>query len=187
MTETLLETDRLILRRRVIGDLEANMAIDMDPAVHSFIWGDSRPDWQAHKETHKEKLIRQISSDWPPTGGVWAVERKSEPGFIGWCGLTPLENSGMIQIAYRYAKTAWGQGIATEAARTVLAHGFGALGLGRIVAVTHPDNVSSQHVLKKIGLKHIGMSFHYGQNMPFFQINAADYQSKKRPRWAGVP
>lgn len=168
-----LETDRLLLRPRVLSDLDANMAMDMDPDVNRFIWGDSPPDWQAHKE----ELIRRISSDWPSVGGIWAVERKAEPGFIGWCGLLPLEDSGMVEIGYRYAKAAWGQGIATEAAQKVLAHGFDVLGLDPIVAVTHPDNVRSQRVLKKTGLKRIGMSFHYGRNLAFFRLDADDYKA----------
>ncbi|MCG8509506.1 MAG: GNAT family N-acetyltransferase [Rhodospirillales bacterium] len=173
MTEPLLETERLILRPRVLADLDANMEMDRDPDVNRFIWGDSPPDWKAHRE----ELIRRISSDWPSEGGLWAVERKTQPGFIGWCGLFPLEDSGFIEIGYRYSRAAWGQGIATEAAQKILEHGFERLNIDPIVAVTHPDNVRSQHVLKKIGLRRVGMAFHYGRNLSFFRLDAVDYRA----------
>jgi RimJ/RimL family protein N-acetyltransferase len=178
MNENPLETDRLILRPRTMADIESNMAMDMDPRVHRYIWGDSPPNWQAHRE----ELIRRISCDWPPVGGLWVVERKSDPGFIGWCGLFPLEKSGLIEIGYRYSQTAWGQGFATEAAGKVLDHGFRDLGLDPVVAVTHPDNMRSQHVLRKIGLRRIGMAFHYEKNLSFFRLDAADYDAKGNKR-----
>ena len=99
------------------------------------------------------------------------------PGFLGWCGLFPLEDSGLIEIGYRYVTSAWGRGIATEAARAVLDHGFRALCFDPIVAVTHPANLASQHVLAKIGLTACGSAFHYGQWLRFFQLSRAAYLS----------
>ena len=176
MHEIRMETERLLLRPRTEADVEANLAMDMDPAVHRFIWGDSPPD----RETHRRKLGDQIASGWPPRGGIWVVERKDEPGFLGWCNLVPLEASGFIEIGYRYVREAWGRGIATEAARRVLDHGFRELRIDPIVAVAHPDNTASQHVLEKIGLKRAGTAFHYGQDLPFFRLSAEDYL-KSRP------
>ncbi|MFN6940771.1 MAG: GNAT family N-acetyltransferase, partial [Parvibaculum sp.] len=46
------------------------------------------------------------------------------------------------------------KGYATEAARAALAHGFGALGLGEIVAFTIPANTPSRAVMQRLGMTH---------------------------------
>jgi RimJ/RimL family protein N-acetyltransferase len=166
----LLHTKRLLLRPRTLEDVDANLAMDLDSRVHRYILAKAPdPDpWRA-------RIIAQIASGWPPTGGIWVVERQSEPGFLGWCGLFPLGHSGLIEIGYRYVPAAWGRGVASEAARAVLEHGFRALALDPIVAVTHPDNRASQRVLQKIGLLPSGEAFYYGQWLRFFRLTRAQY------------
>ncbi|MDP6344301.1 MAG: GNAT family protein, partial [Alphaproteobacteria bacterium] len=51
--------------------------------------------------------------------------------------------------------------------------------LDPIVAVTHPDNLASQRVLAKIGLRAEGRRFHYGLDLAFFSLARADYFSMK--------
>lgn len=118
--------------------------------------------------------MRRVEQGWPPVGGIWVVEWRERPGFLGWCGLFPLEDSGLVEIGYRYA-AAWGQGVATEAAKAVLDHGFRVLGLDPIVAVVHPHNRSSQRVIAKIGLKPAGTALHYGRVLNFYRLDASAY------------
>ena len=94
---------------------------------------------------------------------------------LGWCGLFPLDDVGPIEIGYRYARSAWGRGVATEAARAVLDHGFRRLGFDRIVAVTDPAHLASQHVLEKIGLKPRGSAFHYEKSLSFFELTREEF------------
>jgi RimJ/RimL family protein N-acetyltransferase len=171
MRQTVLITERLRLRPRTMADLEACVAMDLDPDVHRFIYG-NRPPGPAEV---RAQLRARIAAAWPPEGGIWVVEWQDAPGFLGWCGLFPLEASGLIEIGYRYLPRAWGQGIATEAARAVLDHGFRALGFDPIVAVTHPANLASRHVLEKIGLNACGSAFHYGQWLSFFRLSRPEY------------
>ena len=51
-------------------------------------------------------------------------------------------------------------------------HGFGPVGLSRIIAVTHPDNRASQHVLEKIGMRDEGWGNYYGRRLRLFAIGA---------------
>jgi RimJ/RimL family protein N-acetyltransferase len=172
-----LTTPRLRLRPRIMADLDACVAMDLDPEVHRFIYRHGPPD----PKRHRRQLRARIASGWPPTGGIWVVEWQERPGFLGWCGLFPLEDSGLIEIGYRYVRCAWGQGIATEAGRAVLDHGFRELGLDPIVAVTHPDNRASQRVLEKIGLEARGRAWHYGQWLAFYHLSRADYLRASAP------
>jgi len=165
-----LETPRLALRPLVRADLEAWLAMDLEPQVARFIWG-VPPD----PETHREALRRRFAAGWPKAGGVWAVEHRGEPGFLGWCGVFPLEKTGLIEIGYRYRPQAWGRGIATEAAARVLDHGFRGFAFDPIVAVSHPENRASHRVLEKIGLVRQADAVHYDQTVALFRLNRADY------------
>lgn len=166
-----LETPRLALRALVRADLEAWLAMDLEPQVARFIWG-VPPDPQ----THREALRRRFDAGWPKVGGVWAVAHRSEPGFLGWCGVFPLEKTGLIEIGYRYRPQTWGRGIATEAAARVLDHGFRDFAFDPIVAVSHPENRASHRVLEKIGLVRQAAAVHYDQTVAFFRLSRADYQ-----------
>ena len=167
----ILSTERLTLRPRRPADLEACLEMDMDPAVSRYIWPNGAPDRAAHRAT----LLDRMLGDWPEIGGYWVAEWRDRPGFLGWCGLFPLEDSGLVEIGYRYCQRAWGQGVGSEAAAAVLDHGFRQLALDPIVAVTNPGNRASRRVLAKIGLEAAGTAFHYGQDLSFFRLGRDRY------------
>ena len=171
-----LLTARLRLRPRTMADLEANLAMDLDPEVQRYIFIHGPPDAGAQRDM----LIRRIECGRAEPGGLWVVEWRQEPGFLGWCGVFPLEDSGLIELGYRYARAAWGQGVATEAAQAVLEHGFRTLGFDPIVAVTHPDNRASQRVLEKLGFRSEDPRFHYGADLAFYALPRADYLATER-------
>jgi RimJ/RimL family protein N-acetyltransferase len=170
MPQAVLTTQRLRLRPRTMADLESCVAMDLDPDVHRFIYSEP-PD----PKERRAQLRARIAAGWPAIGGIWVVERQDDPGFLGWCGLFPFEESGLVEIGYRYLPSAWGRGIATEAARAVLDYGFRRLCFDPIVAVTHPANLASQHVLAKIGLAARGSAFYYGQWLRYFHLSRAAY------------
>lgn len=100
--------------------------------------------------------VAQYQADFDRRGyGWWAVEVRGTGEFIGFAGLDPVDD-GMpftgVEIGWRLARSAWGQGYATEAARAVLAYGFDTLGLPEILAVTTSTNHRSQAVMRRIGM-----------------------------------
>jgi len=84
--------------------------------------------------------------------GLWAVEVKGGAPFIGFVGLSKPEWRDDVEVGWRLAKTAWGHGYATEAARAALAFGFDQLGLAEIVSFTVPANLPSQRVMERLGM-----------------------------------
>jgi len=88
--------------------------------------------------------------------------------FTGWVSLTPLEDTGRIQLAYRLVHDAWGHGYATEAAGAMLNYGFTRLELPEIVAVVWPDNVASVRVLEKLGFCFEKAAWYYGAAVSLF-------------------
>jgi RimJ/RimL family protein N-acetyltransferase len=168
MSVPTLETERLVLSPWGHDQLDATVEMDLDPAVRGVADVPERAARYA-------ELKQRIDDGWPAIGGMWAVEWRDHPGFLGWCGLFPLDNSTFIEIGYRYRRLVWGRGVASEAARVVLDHGFRVLELDPIVAVTHPTNAASRNVLTKIGLRHEGTGFHYDSELPFFRLGRAEY------------
>ena len=165
-----LATARLRLRPRTLDHLEANLAMDLDPEVHRHIFLHGPPDPAAHRAELRERIV----SGWPREGGLWVVEWRETPGFLGWCCLVPLEDSDLIELGYRYVRAAWGQGVATEAGRAVLNYGFRTLGFDPIVAVARRENLASRRVLEKLGLRAQGLRFHYGLNLAFYELTRAN-------------
>jgi RimJ/RimL family protein N-acetyltransferase len=73
---------------------------------------------------------------------------------IGICGLLKRDALEDVDVGFAYRPQFGGHGYATEAAQATMDYGRSVLGLSRIVAITAPDNVASQNVLRKIGLRH---------------------------------
>ena len=77
-------------------------------------------------------------------------------GFIGFTGLLaatfPAPFTPTVEVGWRLARAAWGQGYATEAAEAALAVGFGDAGLEQIVSMTTPGNVRSRAVMERLGM-----------------------------------
>lgn len=78
-----------------------------------------------------------------------------------------------VEIAYRLPVDCWGQGYATEMARAVLAHALGTLKLPRVIGLAWPENVASQRVLLKIGMKPHDTAHHYDREMLLFIAQAS--------------
>ena len=58
-----------------------------------------------------------------------------------------------VEIGWQFARNVWGQGLAPEGARAWLDHGFATLDLPEIVAFTFRDNLPSQRVMQKLGMR----------------------------------
>ncbi|MDJ0340309.1 GNAT family N-acetyltransferase [Streptomyces sp. H10-C2] len=100
--------------------------------------------------------VARFQTDFDQRGfGWWAVEVSATGEFIGFAGLDQVDDGFPftgVEIGWRLARSAWGHGYATEAARAVLAFGFEALALPEILAVTTATNVRSQAVMRRIGM-----------------------------------
>ncbi len=163
-----LYTDRLVLRKPVVDDLNPFTAMFSDPEVTRYI-GDGSP----RSPERIELGYRNGLLCWDRLGfGLFTILHNDL--VIGDCMVYPIARSGTdpadfaargpeIEIAYRLAREAWGQGFATEAARAVLDWAMSESGpaLSRLIAVTHPANTPSQRVLQKLGMRCLGETDDY--------------------------
>ncbi len=88
--------------------------------------------------------------------GLWAIERRSDGAFLGFAGLIDQTFEApftpAVEVGWRLAAEAWGNGFATEAAREAVRYAFVECGLGEIVSMTTPSNVRSRRVMEKLGM-----------------------------------
>src|SRR5690348_15172832 len=70
---------------------------------------------------------------------------------VGTVGLRPLDDDG-LEIFYSLAPGWWGRGYATEAARAVVGHALGTLGLAEVLAEIDEGNTASVAVVKRLGM-----------------------------------
>ena len=147
----MLRTERLILAPWTEADCAAFTPIATDPEVMRYITG-GEP-WRAD-QIH-EFVTRQVNQFASYGYCMWKlvpVEQLTDL-LVGFCGLQPLPGTAEIEIGWWLARSHWGRGLATEAARCVLRDGFERAGLTRIVAIARPENTRSIRVMEKLGMR----------------------------------
>jgi ribosomal-protein-alanine N-acetyltransferase len=103
---------------------------------------------------------------------------------------SPTHRGG--DIGYGVRRDMWAQGIASEAAGLLLDFGFGTLGLHRISATRHPENVASGRVLDKLGMRYEGRHrddmFEHGQwrDSLIYAIVEDDWRERRSKSTASV-
>ncbi len=161
------ETLRLRLRRLIPADEPDLIALDSDPEVMRHV---GSPAGVKSPEETVDRVKRRVldSGRGDHAGlGFWRVEGRADGAFHGLGALIRMPDGDDVEVAYRLARSAWGRGIATEAAGALVGHALGTLALPRVVAVTYPDNVASQRVLDKLGFERRGLTEYKGVQTTF--------------------
>jgi RimJ/RimL family protein N-acetyltransferase len=174
-----LETERLLLREFGLDDLAAFYELGTDPALTRFTGGVALKDMDEAREV----LLARPLADYRKHGfGRWACVLKSSGRIIGFAGLKYLEDLGEVDLGYRLLPAYWGLGLATEASRAVLDHGFGPLGLEEIIGLVDPENRPSVRVLEKLGFRLLGMVEYELPQTAKYSIDSAQHRlSRGRP------
>lgn len=142
----LFETTRCLLREMDEGDAEAVLRLNLHPDVFLFT---TDPPFKNVEEAIT--FIRNYDEYRKHGLGRWAVELKKSGAFIGWCGLRYLPEEEETDIGYRFLPEYWGQGYAVETALRCIQYGF-EMGLKRIVARVHKENLRSIRVSEKLNM-----------------------------------
>lgn len=145
-----LETERLTLRRLSTDDAEFILELLTDPAFLEYV-GDKGVRTVADARDYI--LSGPIASYQQFGFGLYLVMLKGDGSPIGMCGLLKRESLPDVDIGFAFLPRYRSRGYAYEAAAAVLAYARAQLGLGRIVAITVPDNAGSIRILEKIGLR----------------------------------
>lgn len=150
--ETHLETDRLILRRFTVADVDDLVALDGDPEVMRFLNGGVATPRERFRDELLPRWIREYGRF--DGFGRWAVLEKGSEDFAGWFGFHRTDTAEPVEafLGYRFRRALWGRGYATEGARALIRKGFIELGVERVSATTYEDNLASRRVMERVGM-----------------------------------
>jgi ribosomal-protein-alanine N-acetyltransferase len=147
-----LTTDRLALERFSATDLDWLAALHADPDVMRHVGG---PHSREQVSAVLENRILGYYDEHPGLG-TWKTIERSTGAPIGLHLLNNIQGETLMQVGYFLHKNAWGKGYGTEMARALVRYGFVDLKLPQITAMTGLDNLASQRVLLKSGLRRNG-------------------------------
>jgi RimJ/RimL family protein N-acetyltransferase len=150
----ILETDRLILREMLLSDAEALFEMDSNPNVHKYLW--NKPLTSIDEVYQYIEMVRNQYLE--NNIGRFVVVLKETNELIGWAGLkynTEMVNDKVhfYDIGYRLNEKFWKKGYASEASFAWLDYGFNVMQIEIMEAAAHTDNIASNRILQKIGLK----------------------------------
>lgn len=158
MAEFRLETDRLILRDWRDQDRAPFHVMSSDPRVMATLG-------PLMSREESDALIDRVQARQFEHGHTfWAMERKEDGAFLGWCGIViaidGLPITGWPEAGWRLAHHAWGQGYAREAAEASIDWAFGERGYDRVWAITSTNNLASWGLMERLGMaRHHDMDF----------------------------
>ncbi len=180
--EIALHTERLSLRPWRECDLPPFAAMNADPEVMAHFPA-------ALDRSQSDALAHRFADDLQQRGwGIWALTERDNGEFIGFTGLNPFSDLPIdagIEIGWRLARSAWGKGYATEAARRALDFAFTELQSQRIDSFTATGNVRSIAVMERLGMQRCEHTFLHPrvpEDSPLrehvlYQITSAQWQS----------
>ena len=142
----MIETERLLLRRMDLADLDEFAALHADPDVTQFVFAFDRK--EAEERLHKDK------DEWRQRGhGLLAVVDRTSGDFLGRAGLKYWPQFDETEVGWILSRDAWGHGYATEAARACIEWGLEQLELAYLTAMINPANGRSVRVADRLGMR----------------------------------
>ncbi|MDH6140184.1 RimJ/RimL family protein N-acetyltransferase [Kitasatospora sp. GP30] len=149
MTPT-LRTDRLLLEPYVPADEDDFTALFLDARVSRWMGNGPWPEAD-YRATFARIFTHAYASE---RFHVWAV-RQGDGRLAGHAEIKPAKVVDGHELVYCLAPDRWGQGLGTELAGAVVAHGFEALGLEQVYATVAEPNAASLAALGKLGFRHV--------------------------------
>jgi [ribosomal protein S5]-alanine N-acetyltransferase len=158
-----LHTDRLLLRDITEADAELLFELDADPEVMRHIGPRPAPDVDSYRQRTRTVYLPLQAHPWL---GVRIVLDRASGEFLGWVFLRPAPAAkdaiglgwtvpSEVELGYRYRASAWGRGLATEAATPLVHLALADTATTSIVACVLASNTRSLRVLEKLGFARV--------------------------------
>ena len=155
-----IETERLVVRAFVPdADTDAMVDVYCDPEVMRFVPGGALAD----DEAVRRQLETYVSAQAEHGFSSWAVVEQDTARIVGDVGFGAFQPTGDVELGYTLARSCWGHGFATEAARACLTAALTQLDAPTIIAVVDRDNEPSLRVPERIGMTRVGEIDAYGR------------------------
>ncbi|MGO7547845.1 GNAT family N-acetyltransferase [Rhizobium leguminosarum] len=143
----MLKTPRLSLVMWDEGDAALVQQLHSTMATTRYLSGNAP--WSLQKaEERLRGWFEEQARD-----GTTKYKLLAEDGqFLGRAGISKFRNE-QFELGYSLREEAWGKGLATEAASALADWFFERKFALSFIAFTHPENIASQRVLRKIGMR----------------------------------
>lgn len=117
-------------------------------------------------------IAKQIDRYRKDGSGLRAVMLKGSSEIIGLCGLLTQQVNGAeeLEIGYQFLPRFWGNGYASESAILCKNVAFTESSVPSIISLIHPDNVPSQAVAKRNGMKVDGETTWHGMPTDIWRV-----------------
>ena len=172
-----IETPSLFLDPLTTADYPWVVALYADAEVMRYIGNGPRSEEESRKRL--DWLLDQAAK----LGfGYWVLRDRKTLDPLGGAMLMVRSPGAKVELGFALGRVAWGRGLATEAARALVAHAFQALEVPNLEAFTHPDNAASGAVLRKAGMIETGLTTGpYGDVDRRFAVTREEWRSGRRP------
>lgn len=162
---SVVETERLVLRRLSFDDAEFILELLNEPSWIRFI-GDKGV---RTIEDARSYIAKGPMTMYEKCGfGLMLTSLKESGTPIGICGLIKRDTLEDVDIGFAFLPRYWSKGYAYESAAAMIAWGRETFGLQRIVAITSVDNDASGRLLKKLGMSLTGTVQMNGEELKFY-------------------
>ncbi len=139
----IFETERLIVRKLTLDDLQAFHEMQSNPKVMQYATGDVK------SKSEHEKEIEDLILKYNKTNNdfwIYAIERKNDAVFVGTIAL--VKDGKDDEIGYRFLEKYWGKGYATEICEGLLNY-CKQIGMKKIIGYVVDVNIASAKILEK--------------------------------------
>ena len=141
----LLKTDRLLLRRVTVDDVDELLEIHADPDIVRFMGVWDRP--------RAMEWLTEVNENWDERGyGRVAITDRASGRLLGRTGLMYLSQFAETELGWTLRREAWGHGYATEASRACANWAFGHLEISYLTSLIEPGNERSMRVAGRLGM-----------------------------------
>jgi ribosomal-protein-alanine N-acetyltransferase len=162
-----IQTNRLLLRPLLPTDAEVLHRIYQTEGVLQYFPNPVPPPLEKLK-----CFVAGQQAHWEEHGyGNWGVLPAREQDIVGWVGLQYLPEFNETEVGFLLDRPFWGRGYATEAALASLHFGFLNFGMEHIIALVHPDNLASRHVIEKCGMTYVESLSLWGMRLLRYVVN----------------
>lgn len=170
----LIQTNRLQLRHFDLKDARQLYLLNSDSEVLQYTG-----DLPFKNEQEAVDFLKNYDA-YDRTGiGRYAVIRKGDQEFLGWCGLKYHPKERKVDIGFRFFRKHWNQGYATESAQAVIHYAFETLQYLALVAHAHIHNIASHVVLQKCQMQPIKEFDYDGLPTQLYHLHNPDYLIKE--------
>ena len=145
--------------------------IATDPEVMRYITGGVAWD----DETIRSFVDRQVEMYRQHGFCRWKLTERLSGQMVGFCGVGRWGDYSDLEIGWWLARSYWGRGLATEAAKIALQDIFQRVGVDRVISVAKPANTASTRIMEKIGLEFEREFENEGVQLVQYGISRAEY------------